>query len=232
MASGGNMTAGDLDFGRRRRHRRVPEWAVFAIIGAIAAGIAFFIGTQAPTVSDRPGEQKTVRVVLPPPPPPPPPPEVKPDETPPEPKPAPVEQAQDTPPPQTPQSEPVQGDSALTAREGPGPSNYGLQAGDGSGTTIGGKPGGGNGFGAYAESVRGEIYRATDRDPALQGRFSALVQVWVDADGRVQRVRILSGSGDSRRDAALERRLVGLQFSQRPPEGLPSMRIQLARTGA
>src|SRR3546814_19767092 len=85
-----------------------------------------FMGSD--RTSLRPGEQKTVRVVLPPPPPPP---EIKPQEKPPEPKPTPIEQPTDSPPPPTPQSEPTPGDSALTAREGAGPSNYGLAGGDG-----------------------------------------------------------------------------------------------------
>src|SRR3546814_12042635 len=76
---------------------------------------------------------KTTRVILPPPPPPPPP-EVKPQETPPEPKPMPLDQpVTDTPPPPTPDAQPTVGDSALTAREGAGPSNYGLAVGDGGG---------------------------------------------------------------------------------------------------
>lgn len=237
MASEGNMTLEELDFGHRRRRRggRGPAGG-FVVAGIIIVAVilaVMFLRGQ--TVTERPGEEKTVRVVLPPPPPPPPP-QVKPDETPPEPKPQPIDQpVTDTPPPPTPQAEPAPGDSALTAREGAGPSNYGLAVGDGGGTRIGGKPGGGgDGFAAYANIAVGDIRRAAQSDTALsRGRYSVRLLVAVSAEGRITSVRLIDGSGDARRDAAIERRLTGLQLSQRPPQGLPAMRIELnTRSGA
>jgi protein TonB len=225
-----------LDPFRRRRRKRQPAWLTWTILGVVVVLVASVVWLRGPTISDHDRARKIINVVLPPPPPPPPPPEVQPDETPPEPKPAPIEQPQDvTPPPPTPQdAAPTQGTDALTAREGAGPSNYGLQRGDGGGTRIGGTPGGaGNGFAAYAERARSEIYRATTSNPALQGRFRIPeVRVWVDADGQITRAEVATGSGDRRRDTALERALVGLRLSQRPPPGLPFMRLEFARSGA
>ncbi|MNE08121.1 hypothetical protein D3C80_1007670 [compost metagenome] len=207
------------------------------MVGAVAVLAAVLAATflRPASVSERQREDKTVRVVLPPPPPPPPPPEVA-QEKPPEPTPTPMDQpVEDTPPPPDAPSEPTVGDSALTAREGAGPSNYGLARGDGSGTRIGGRPGGGDGgFGAYGELTRREVTQAVQGERDLsRGRYSAQLAVTVDVEGRITSVRLLRGTGDARRDAALQRTLTGLKLSRRPPDGLPVMRIELnARSGA
>ncbi|MGH6612753.1 TonB-dependent receptor [Sphingomonas sp.] len=229
-------TLDGMDFGHRRRTRgrRGARWLVvagLALAGLIVA-VTFLRGI---TVTERPNEMKTTRVILPPPPPPPPPPEVKPEEKPPEPKPAPIEQpVTETPPPPTPDAAPDQGNNALTAREGAGPSNYGLAVGNGGGTRIGGKTGGNDGFAAYASIALADIRRAAQGDAALsRGRYTVRLVVGVSSDGRIQQVNIVDGSGDTRRDAAIERRLMGLQLSRRPPAGLPVMRIEFnTRNGA
>ncbi len=216
------------------RRRSKINWAVVAVVGVLAVILAVTF-LRPSTVSERQREDKTVRVVLPPPPPPPPPPEVKPQEQPPEPKPTPMDQPVDqAPPPPDAPAQPTVGDSALTAREGAGPSNYGLAAGDGSGTRIGGRPGGGDGgFGAYANLALAAIRQAAQSDALLsKGRYTARLAVTVSPDGRIVSARLLNSTGDAARDARLQQRLVGLQLSQSPPPGLPVMRIELnARSG-
>ncbi|EDX80478.1 hypothetical protein BBAL3_1635 [Brevundimonas sp. BAL3] len=211
----------------RRRGLRI-NWPIVAVI-LVLAGIVAAVLLQPSTVSERQRNDKTVRVVLPPPPPPPPP-QVQPVEQPPEPTPTPMDQPVDqAPPPPDAPSEPTVGDSALTAREGAGPSNYGLAVGNGSGTRIGGRPGGGDGgFGAYANIALAGVRQAAQADRELsRARFTVRLAVTVGPDGRIVNVRLVNSTGDARRDARLIQVLTGVQLSQRPPPGLPVMRIEL-----
>lgn len=229
------MAAG-MTMGLEPRHRqpRHPLLTPLLVAGGIAAALLALWFFQAETVTERPNDMKTTRVILPPPPPPPPPEPIE-REAPPEPTPAPpLEQPQEAPPPPEAASEPVAGDSALTAREGAGPSNYGLRVGDGSGTRIGTRAGGDNGFAAYAGVALSAIRLAAQSDRELaRGRYIARLLVTVDPAGRITDVHVIDGSGDSRRDARLRQVLTGLQLSRRPPAGLPAMRIELnAGSGA
>lgn len=217
---------------RRRRQSPITFGRILVVLGiGVAIVIAWNLTNQA-TVTERPNEVTTTTVILPPPPPPPPPEQVQ---QPPEPTVAPpIDQPVDTPPPpDQSSSDPTPGDNALTAREGDGPSNYGLAGGDGSGTRIGGRPGGGgDGFAAYANVALAGIRQAAQGDRELsRGRYSVQLAVTVGPDGRITNVRVIGG-GDERRNARLREVLTGLQLSQRPPAGLPVMRIELnARSG-
>ncbi|ATQ44566.1 TonB C-terminal domain-containing protein [Caulobacter mirabilis] len=220
--------------GPRRRSSPVTFGRVMLVLGVgLVVALVWMMSTRI-TVTDRPNTLRTTRVILPPPPPPPPPEPVV-QEKPPEPVPTPIpmEQPTEAPPPEAP-SEPTQGDNALTAREGAGPSNYGLARGDGSGGRIGGRPGGGDAFAAYGQLAFAEIRQAVQADRTLsRGRYTSQLLVQVDAEGRIVSIRLLRGSGDERRDAALQKALTGMVLSRRPPDGLPAMRIELnARTGA
>ena len=226
------MTSQDLEGGPRRRRRRARGWTALGVLALVAALVGLGLWLRGPTIGERTAERTIINVVLPPPPPPPPAP--PPRGKPPGPGPPPGVAQPDpkpTPPPPTPQPQQAQSNDALTARQGAAAGNFGLAAGDGSGSRIGGKPGG-EGFAAYAERVRAEIHRAASGERALQGKYRVEVRVWIDDDGRISRAEIADGSGDRRRDAALERLLVGLQLSQRPPPKLPSLRLEIARTGA
>lgn len=227
MRPGGN--------GPRRRKSPFTFGRIITVVGvALVAAIVYNVFTWQ-AVSDRPNEMKTTAVILPPPPPPPPPPK-DPVEQPPEPKMAePLDTPMDTPPPpDQAKSDPTPGDNALTAREGAGPSNYGLAAGDGSGTRIGGKPGGANGdaFRAYAGVAQRCVQRALQADRDLtRSRYAMQVAVSFEPDGRIASVRSTQG-GDAKRDARVREVLTGLQCSPPPPAGLPVVRLDLnARAG-
>lgn len=216
----------------RRRTSPVTFGRAMVVIGVgLVVALVWMMATRV-TVSDRPNALRTTRVVLPPPPPPPPPEPIV-QETPPEPVPTPVpmDQPMDTPPPEAP-SEPTQGDNALTAREGAGPSNYGLAGGDGSGGRIGGRPGGGDAMAAYGAATSACLVRATQADRELsRGRFVAQLKITVGPDGRVSSVRVASNT-DPRRNARIEQVLTGHQCTP-PPAALPVMRVEISgRSGA
>lgn len=228
--------------GPGRKRSPVTLGHVAIVGGIVLVGFVLWSLLGAEIVTERPNEMKTTQVILPPPPPPPPPEPIE-QVKPPEPTDAPaIDDPVDAPPPPdqaqqpSPSAESAPGDNALTAREGAGPTGYGLAAGDGSGGRIGGRPGGsgGNGFAAYASVALTAIRVATQADRELaRGRYGAQLSVTVDAEGRITAVRILQGSGDSRRDERLRRLLTGLQLSRKPPAGLPAMRIELtSRAGA
>ncbi|WP_070933334.1 TonB-dependent receptor [Edaphosphingomonas haloaromaticamans] len=230
MAAATLMPPGRPNGPRRRKQSPITFGRVLAVVGVglvLVIGYSF-LGQQ--TISDRPNEMKTTTVILPPPPPPPPPPKEQ-VEQPPEPTIAPpIEQPLDTPPPpDQANSDPTPGDNALTAREGAGPSNYGLARGDGSGTRIGGRPGGGTGdaFRAYAVTAQACIQRAAQADRELtRGNYRAQLSVTMGTDGRIATARVTSGV-DDRRAARIQTVLSGVQC-QAPPAGLPAMRLELS----
>jgi periplasmic protein TonB len=156
------------------------------------------------------------QVMLPPPPPPPPPP--------PKPEPPKEQKLVETKPfealkPQ-PQKAP-QPDSALTAPAGPGANNFGLQAGDGSGTQIGGKGGGGSPFAGYAFVVQQMVQQTLQRDEdTRKGHYSAVVALWIAADGTIARSQIITSAGKPELDAAITHALQGASL-QPPPADMP-----------
>lgn len=217
-----------------RRRRSKVNWPVVLVIMVLGAVLATTF-LRPGTVSDRDRDEKIVRVVLPPPPEPPPP-EVQPEEAPPEPTPTPLDQPLDnTPPPPDAPSEPTTGDNALTARVGAGPSNYGLAAGNGSGTRIGGNAGGGGAnYGAYGAAVRNAMQRRLQSDAALRtAEFGGGVNVWITGDGRIDRIALAESTGNAVTDAAIIRALSGAVIGQSPPSGMPQpIRLRIgARSG-
>ncbi len=229
MAAASLMTPDGPTPGRRRKRSPFTFGRILTVVGiGMVVAIAYnMLSWQ--SVSDRPNEMKTTQVILPPPPPPPPPPPKEQVEQPPEPAIAPpIEQPLDTPPPPDQANDPAPGDSALTAREGAGPSNYGLGRGDGSGTRIGGRPGGGSGdaYRAYANVALGCVRSAAQRDRDLsRGRYDAALTVTITPDGRFTNVRV---SGVDDRRAAQIRSVLAGASCQAPPAGLPVMRLELS----
>ncbi|WP_165187863.1 TonB-dependent receptor [Caulobacter soli] len=212
--------------GSRRRRSGLSFGAVVAIAVAVLAAFLALTLLRGTTISERHSDMKTTRVVLPPPPPPPPP-EVK-QVKPPEPKPTPLEQPADTPPPPSapaPAAPAAPGADALTAREGAGPSSYGLAIGDGSGSRAGGKVGGFGGFNraAYASYLEGEIKRAMEADKALRSAaLKAKARVWIDASGKITRVEV----DGSERAETIRAALVGRAV--RPPDPSVAMPVALS----
>jgi periplasmic protein TonB len=182
-----------------------------------------------------------VTVLRPPPPPPPPP---KPPERPPEPQkikeevkidqPKPVEQPQ-----QAPADAPPQETLGVDAAGSGGGDGFGLAARQGGRdiTTIGNNAGGGGlSHSMFANGVARFLAQELARSANLRGAdFKVTVQVWLSADGRIERAQIDRGSGDAGLDEQITASVlrIGSYRQSAVPQGLPQpLRIRLTSADA
>jgi len=153
-----------------------------------------------------------VQIVRPPedtPPPPPPPPEEKVEEPLPKDLPDPAPQ-----PDQAPQQ------LGLDADASAGSDAFGLAARRGgadlvgTGTAI---------FGRYTSLLRDAIQdRLSADDDVRKGSYSAVIRIWLSADGRVERATLAQGTGKPELDAAIQRSLAQLtRVAEAPPLEMP-----------
>lgn len=170
---------------------------------------------------------EVINITLPPPPPPPPPPKVEPPppvEKPPEEEelveqePEPLEE----PPPEAAPEPPLEVLGTNIKGDGPGMAGLGASGnGGGNRNSIGGGASAQARIDWYAKRVLAtSIKEALERDPAT--RVLVLnhgIRVWVDATGRITRVKPL---GTSANLAALQKALVGLRTTPSPPAGMPT----------
>jgi periplasmic protein TonB len=214
-------------FSRRRRARRA-RWVGPVVLIAIVLGMALLFMLRAPAVHQD-EQTKIINVVLPPPPPPPPPQPPKSEQPQPE-KPKPIDipkPTPETPPPPSPTPPQAQANDALSAREGPAAGNFGLAVGNGGGTRIGGGTGGGTAFTGYGMAIASELQQACAHNAnVVKGRYAARLEVRVNPDGTITAASFMQGSGDDRRDQAIRSCVVGHQLTQRPPPGLPPVRVE------
>lgn len=158
--------------------------------------------------------------VVQPPPPPPPPPEVKPPE--PEVKEEKIEEPEPEPAPEPePQAEePPPGEQlGVDAQGGAGGDAFGLVGKKGGQGLLGGG-GGGNAIIWYGQHVQREIsdeLQRTLKDKARNSRYSAILHIWIAADGRVSRVELANSSGTAEIDEALKAALAGIHDRFKPP---------------
>ncbi len=206
--------------------RRLGRMALgLVLIGGLGTAIYFIV--QGMSKTDHHAIQTVTRITLPPPPPTPPPPPKPPEpekvvETPKlqEPKVADKKPPPDKAPPK-PQQPPA---SPLTAEAGTGPNAYGLGVGDGSGNVIGGTGGGESmaTYMSYARIVTADMKAALLRDDKLRyAKFVGELRVWLDAAGKITRVKMTSSSGDPAVDSAVTRSLTGLALGEPPPKDMP-----------
>ena len=175
-----------------------------------------------------PQTKKVVQQItmLQPPPPPPPPPEVKPPE--PEIKEEKIEEpVPDKEPEPAPEEsdEPPAAELGLDAEGAAGADGFGLAARKGGHSLLGGSPG--NSIIWYG----GQIQRHLDDSlqnlladtPASKSGYSVILEVWVDAEGKITRSELSSGSGKADVDQAIRAALPKLKASigKSPPENMP-----------
>jgi len=207
----------------RKKHWRVYLPTIIgALLGAILIGyvvkvIVDFIG-QKPVKSEK--KIQPITLLKPPPPPPPPPkvekppePEIKEKIEEPEPEPeAEPEPQQDEAPPR---------DLGLDAEGAAGSDGFGLAARKGGNGLFGGG-GTGNPYAWYGGLIKKSLLDVlNDHDELRRKGYTAIVKVWLKADGSVDRVELSKGSNDEEIDAIISRSLSKFRgVSEPPPPGM------------
>lgn len=74
----------------------------------------------------------------------------------------------------------------------------------------------------YVVQIQQVLLNALCPSPVTRpGNYRLALQVWLDPQGRLQRVKLLGSTGSAERDAAIERRLIHLAVGTVPPERMP-----------
>jgi outer membrane biosynthesis protein TonB len=213
--------------------RRRPFLRYGAALAAIAvlfagAGYLLFGGNDMPP--PRQVREITIVNITPPPPPPPPPPQQQPEQKMVEqPKMAdpqikedkPVDKPKDEPAKDAKNDEPP-GPLALDAKA-VGPGDLFNLAGKPGGSPYGGGGGGGSRWGWYASIVQTQIETALRANSKTRRAvLQVQIRLWADATGRVNRVQLVSSTGDAELDAIIRDEVLGgLTLREPPPKDMP-----------
>jgi TonB family protein len=207
-----------------RRATPLGLYAVRVAVVLVALGGGAFIVNELLGPDEPPKRYvvtKVTQVKLPPPPPPPPPPPQPVVEKPKIKEPEPEQKVEKPEPKKV--DEPDPPPTPLTAAAGAGESAYGLGVGTGGGNVIGGSGGGGGGgFRLYASFMQTQIQQALQRSEATRtGRYRVVARLWLDPKGAIQRVQLVSSTGNVELDAAIASVLNGMVLSEPPPRDMP-----------
>jgi len=204
-----------------KKHLRVY---IPRIIGGLLAALAVFyiVKVIVDFIDKKPAKNEKkiqpITLMKPPPPPPPPPkvekppePEIKEKIEQPEPEPEPM--------PETPPDEAPARDLGLDAEGTAGTDGFGLAARKGGTGLFGG---GGNPYAWYGGLVKNGILNLLSSHEELRRKgYTAIVKVWLKADGSVERVELTKGSNDADIDELLGRLLNKFdRVAEAPPPGM------------
>jgi periplasmic protein TonB len=200
----------------RKRRRYVTLFGGGLIAVLLVTGFVWFVRTMMAGKSAKSQRQvQVVQIIRPPPPPPdqpPPPPPVKTQEELPkdEPEPAPKEDEQ-APPPAL----------GLDAEGSAGGDAFGLAARKGGSDLVGGN--GKAAFAWYTNRLKDAVVERLTADTRIGSKkFSVSVRVWIEADGRIKEVKLVSTTGDRALDQRIEAALASLtRLSDAPPLEMP-----------
>lgn len=178
-------------------------------------------------LSSKPGPKKppvtTIKILPDTPPPPPPPPKEPPKEQPKEqPKEIKVEQPKPVDAPPEPQNLKMEGD----AGDAPSAFGAGKVANEYSGGDVGVKIGGSKSLSAYAwytGKIKASIEAAIAEQKELaKEQYKIVVELWLAKDGQVEKIELVSSSGDQKRDELLRQALRSVKrIAEPPPEDMP-----------
>ncbi|MCB5186046.1 TonB C-terminal domain-containing protein [Methylobacillus gramineus] len=207
--------------GKTALWKRAILWLLgVVLLGAMVWGVVSLI-------SSKPGPKKpavtTIKILPDTPPPPPPPPKEPPKEQPKEePKEIKVEQPKPVDAPPEPQNLKMEGD----AGDAPSAFGAGKVNSDYSGGDVGVKIGGNKSLAAYAwytGKIKRQIEEAIATQPELaREQYKLVVSLWLDKDGRVERLELQSSTGDQKKDDLLRKALQAItRIAEAPPDDMP-----------
>jgi protein TonB len=214
--------------GKGSQRRYLPRLAGAVVAVLLIAGFVWFVRTMMSAKSGKPERQiQTVQIIRPPPPPPP-------DQPPPPPPEKTEEQLPKDKPEQPPPDDqpPPAGPLGLDAEGSAGDDAFGLAARAGGGDLVGGN--GGAVFAWYTNRLKDAVLGKLSADRRVGSkRFSVSVQVWIEPDGRIRQVKLVSTSGDGALDKVIESDLASLSgTSESPPLEMPQpVRLQIVSRG-
>lgn len=197
---------------KQRFRNHFPSIAGGILLLVVIGLIANFIAN----IKDKP-EKKERKIqaisVMKPPPPPPPPPKV---DKPPEPEPE-IEKQVEPEPEEIPDvaDEAPPGDLGLDAEGTAGSDGFGLAARKGGKGLFGG---GGNPFSWYGKKASTDIQDILSESEDLRRKgYTAIIKLWVEADGSIKRFELARGSNDAQIDDLLTKLLAKYRKIDEPP---------------
>ncbi|MCB5190612.1 TonB C-terminal domain-containing protein [Methylobacillus arboreus] len=210
----------------RKQAQSAPILKRLGLIGLVVLLLAVLGYGVYSLVSSKPGPKKppvTTIKIMPDTPPPPPPPKEPPKEQPKEePKEIKVEQPKPVEAPPEPQNLKMEGD----AGDAPSAFGAGKVTSDYSGGDVGVKIGGSKGLSAYAwytGKIKASIEAAIAEQKELaREQYRIVVQLWLAKDGQVEKIELVNGSGDQKKDELLRQALNSIKrMPEAPPEDMP-----------
>ncbi|MCB5188719.1 TonB C-terminal domain-containing protein [Methylobacillus caricis] len=221
------VNAGEFNGVQARESGKSPVWKRIAV-WLTGLGLAVLVGWGIyGLISSKPGPKKppvtTIKILPDTPPPPPPPPKEPPKEQPKEePKEIRVEQPKPVEAPPEPQNLKMEGD----AGDAPSAFGSGKVTSDYSGGDVGVKIGGSKGLSAYAwytSKIKRQIEDAIASQPGLaREQYKLVVSLWLDKDGRVEKLELQSSTGDQKKDDMLRKALQSItRIADAPPDDMP-----------
>ncbi len=199
----------------RRRYVSLVGGGVIALL--LVIGFVWFVQTMmAGKTAKKERQVQVVQIIRPPPPPPPdqppPPPQEKTPEQLPKDEPEPAPKDEEPPP-----SQPL----GIDADGNAGSDAFGLAARRGGSDLVGGN--GSSAFAWYTNRLKDAVVERLSSDSRLGSKkFSVSVRVWIEADGRVKEVKLMTTTGNKELDQRIEAALASLtRMSDAPPLEMP-----------
>ena len=209
--------------GSTQKRRRTTKLFVTAASLLLLAGFVWFVRTMMSAKTQKPGRQvQIVQIIKPPPPPPdqpPPPPPEKVQEPLPKDEPEPTPKNDEPPPLQQ---------LGLDADGAAGSDAFGLAANRGGSDLVGGN--GSSAFAWFTGRLKDAVLAKLSSDARIGSKhFSVSVRVWIEPDGHIKEVKLVSTSGSKELDQHIEAALATLsRLDDSPPLEMPqpvSLRI-------